>query len=378
MKKQNDFFQNFFTYSKFVWIERMKKKGVAAETPQQRAKFQKATVDSWVANNRKREIKATSEDAVHLALSQITVKSVAKIVAYLLGLIKMKYGAEVALKEYRKAFTGNSFSIKKLKKYFTKARAGVLGFYYGVRRIKWKPNMAWGERLNTKNRRVERTDWLIKKLYSPQHMNITARGWWLVNRTERNSSVSTGGKTMEEGLKALKGDRFIGGASAVTFVKLFKQLDSKTGLTSGEIYKSKTAWKSLDYIVRTMTPRKAKAELAKWFKGLAEDKWIQLPQDKIGMMAMVYGEEAGKYLYRRSGNKIIFVPIQGVKLTPKYQFGGSIKLQRVAGSAKYTVGTWQGYRNYKDFFAKEVKKGMKDQGRYKKLKKELASYKAGR
>jgi hypothetical protein len=365
-----------FKYSKFTFFKRTPEKlSVSAETPTQ---FRKAVVESWDKNNPHKVLHKTREDVVYLPFRDIADRKTADTASYLLGLIRMKYGKEVAKNVYKSAFIGKHFYLSKLTEFFKRHKG--YGFYYRTRTIVWNPKRTSNQYINPKTKEVEQ----INPLTVLRHglidtLRIKVTGWWLARKNAKNSHVVKTGRNIPNAISAFKGDKFMGTTDWATFGWIRKDFSPNTGLSKAQVQKSLKVQKDLDRITRLTTVKSCKLKIAKWFKSLPEDKWITLPKDKIGMMSMIYGRGCGKFLYRRHGNKILFVPIQHTKFTVQekknnYHKGGVIMLKKIPKTTQYTVGTWQIYSNYLDFFASEVKGAQRDSARTRKLQRDLATY----
>ena len=324
-------------------------------------------IDRWVKsiidptytifnNNPKGKEKATPDDPQALALTEIANKKHAREASILLGLIKKYWNEEVALKFYNKCWKGRYFNLVKLRQFLNKKNArDKLGFYYGTRKITWKPVKPWGN-LNAIN-------WFTKR---QKTFNVT--GWWIKNNRQKQSNFVNSHLPTEKFDKALR--RGLQGDQFITFKRSLLDALPKIQYV---LYNNKLPGnylrRSKNFHIGIRDPmllhieieefekeskidkKKVKKDLVKELSETHNSSWGWLLSYQLAKMNQIFGRNCGsyKYFYSKKDNRIYFIKLQGAKVDPKH-FGGYITIKNNA------VTIWHGMdkANTKELFKSKI------------------------
>ncbi|MBN1494340.1 hypothetical protein JW911_01235 [Candidatus Peregrinibacteria bacterium] len=328
-----------------------------------RGKTKEVLYKQWLKNNEKGEIKKIDEDPKYLAKKEILSKIEAEEAFVLLGLVeKFMGGREKAMQVYASCWQGNNFKRDKLFAVFSKENTDrKLGFYYGSKTVTWEPDWTKSYESIKKIKGTGISYKLVNYAIRQKRARITLKGWWAHDiddkwtpRNEwkdcdfkegKNFQTAVIDKLSTKNTQGGYGDEWLGGSLAELQKNIGNELypenanvapgQRDSGLTPAQEGAVLQAFKggekgegSLIAEGNDAYPEKIKKTMYEWFTKQQKEKWVALPEDKVGPMSLLFGKGCGNYLYRYSpeNKKILMIRIDGVTVPPA-EFGGYIALK---------------------------------------------------
>lgn len=287
----------------------------------------------WLENNKDKKLSVIEESPQYLATIHLKKSYVRREAFLLLGIIEKTWGKEEALRIYKSCWKGDVFSLQPMWKYFTKEKAGSeLGFYYGTRKIVFKPDFGWGTYIDPRQ-------WgELWKSGSPKR-EYTLTGWWTVDYNEKSVNKYTSIKEIKKRLPNLnvKGDEWthskflykaIGAIKKELNTPQGKEGYNDSGLTPKKEREVVELLEKQQSKARNLSASKARKDIFSWFKKQSKNVWIQPSQEVVNLLSFAYGEGTGNYLYRYAPDmkRIYILPLQGADVKDKY-FGGYLVIK---------------------------------------------------
>lgn len=280
-----------------------------------------------------KEFSPKKESPRYLAMMHLNKSLVRKEAFLLLGLIEKYWDRDEAMKVYESCWNKDVFSLQPLWKFFTKEKAGsMLGFYYGSRDIRIYKGGFWVDYSITHK-------YIFSHWKSRTYNTFTITGWWTVDDDEEEVNNIKGDsyapvKYLGTAKKKLQGGGYGDEYSGEQF--LYKSLEhinrefasSADSGVEGEKVKIGKDINDFKKEIDGASSGKAREAILKWFKDQPKNEWVQPSQETLNLLAIMYGEGVGNYMYRYvpEKNKIYILPLKKAKVEDKH-FGGYIEIK---------------------------------------------------